>query len=325
MNGNDRKISDLTRDRVMDAIRRMDYQPSALARGLRKQRTNTIGIVTPNVWHILSLSYYATLIGAILDTARDNEQTVSVFNSKVWAPDAPDRLIFADGRCDGLIVVGVWDDRLIPSLQKSRIPFVLLNGGVAPDGGFSIDIDNFAIANEITRYLIARGHSRIAYVDCGEIRDFAQQRFAGYRHALAEADLTFDSALVFDGPTLYESGYSRGRLIGSKPELGITALFCASDLLALAAIRGMQDVGVRVPRDVSVVGINGIVDGERSMPPLTTVSQSLEDLGAAAVSLLLEIIDGRGCAPRHTVWPTTLIERASVASLGDRIVEPCRL
>ncbi|MDR3710752.1 MAG: LacI family DNA-binding transcriptional regulator [Capsulimonadaceae bacterium] len=321
MNGNDLKISAGTRKRVMEAVRRLDYQPSAMARGLSMKRANTIGIVTPNVWHILSLTYYATLIGAILDEARNNEQTVSVFNSKVWAKDAPDHLVFADGRCDGLVLVGVWDERLMPALQKARIPFVLLNGGAGPEGAYSIDIDNFDTAAEITRYLIAQGHKRIAYFDCGEARDFAHRRFAGYRSALAEAGIRYEPMLVFDGPPLYESAYDRGRQVASRTGLGITALFCASDLIALAAMRGLQDSGLRVPDDVSVVGINGIIDGDRSSPRLTTVTQSLDTLGAEAVRLLLDVIEGRDAAPRHVVWPTMLIERDSVAAPAGASIE----
>ncbi|MDR3710357.1 MAG: LacI family DNA-binding transcriptional regulator [Capsulimonadaceae bacterium] len=320
MNGNDRKISREMRERVLETVKRMDYQPSALARGLSMQRAGAIGIWTPEVPHILGLQYYASIIAGIVDEAAQFGLTVTLFSATVWKRNDSSRLIFSDGRCDGLIMVGIPDFDVLDAVAKSKLPCVVLHGGRALNNVHTIDIDNIKAGYDATRYLVERGHRRIGFLHADETRAFSIDRFEGYRNALSDCGIDFDPAWSFVGNNASEMGYEHATNIVSDPSLALTALFCATDLLALGAIQGLRDAGVRVPADMSVIGIDGMLDGARSFPKLTTLDQSLEMLGVEAARTLMGAIENPDSEAGHTVWQVHLVERESVCVRTNELV-----
>jgi LacI family transcriptional regulator len=315
INNSPNKVSKKTRARVLQVVREMNFHPSAHARSLSNQRARMIGIVTKRVPHLLTDVYYSAVIDAILESATDFDQTVAVYNGRIWRDKEQTQLVFADARCDGLLLLMAGNDQhLIEALQQRRIPFVTVNSGVRQEGVNSIDIDNVEAGYRMTRYLIDQGHRRIACLHTG-VDIYSQDRLQGYRLALEKTGLPYDEALAFAGhPELGASGYDCGRWIAERLP-GVTAVFAATDRLASDAVAGLKDSGRRVPADVSVVGINDTVDARRCNPPLTTLSQSVGTLGNEALGLLLKLIEEPKSPAQHVVWPTEIVVRESVTAL----------
>ncbi|MDR3710505.1 MAG: LacI family DNA-binding transcriptional regulator [Capsulimonadaceae bacterium] len=306
------KVSARTREQVLLAIREMGYQPSVFGRALSMKRSNTIGVVTWLHNHLLAMPYFAAIVSAVLDEATQAGMTMALFNGNVFAPQYPGRLIFSDGRCDGLIIIGSWKfEGLVDALLEAGLPFVAVNSGELPDGCDSLDIDNVDAGRIATQHLIDLGHKRIAFCDDSAYSPFSRQRYDGYAAAMSAAGLAVDERLLLNGDST-ESSYQRGlRAAGMVPDL--TAIFCTGDQIALSLIQGLRDADVRVPAQVSVLGINGETCGEVSAPKLTTVSQRLEDLGTEAARMLLARIEDRSLPPRNIVWPIELVVRESTA------------
>ncbi|HEY3332095.1 MAG TPA: LacI family DNA-binding transcriptional regulator [Capsulimonadaceae bacterium] len=310
MNGNDRKISHLTRERVNEAVRRMGYKPNAAARGLRKQRASCIGIYMQP--HAISTRYHGSLVDAILLEAEARGQGVMLFTSIAKAQGDPRRLMFADGRCDGILVLSTPEADLLPIVEQASIPCLCIHNGVLPGGQSSIDIDNRQAGYLLAKHLIEAGHRRIAFFHDGVNKPFSVLRFEGYRDALQSAGIPLDPRLVLDGVSNLMDGYQQALRVAADTDLGVTALLCATDVLALRAIQALRDTGKSVPSDLSVAGIDGIFDGQTSSPPLTTISQRSDKLGIEAVRLLMERIEHPDRAAAHTVWPVELVVRESV-------------
>lgn len=313
MNGNDSRISAAKREEILAAVKQLQYRPAAHARSLARRRASMIGVVTVYVPHMLSFQYNTVLVGAILDEATNHQQTLALFNGRIWANEEQDQLIFADGRCDGFVVLDAGNiPGLIPALQRAGIPFVAVNSDPVPETVTSLDVDDVHVGYIATRHLIEHGHQRIAYLEQNPHALFSLKRFQGYEKALEEAGIGFDPALLVPGDSVANHAYQRVRnLVTSQPS--VTALFCAHDAIALAAIQALKDMQLRVPEDFSVVGVNDIPGAACSVPALTTVSQNLEGLGVRATQILLELIEDPAQTARQIRWPVQLVERQSVA------------
>ena len=299
----------------MRVVQEMQYRPSVHARRLSMQRADTIGVVTQRREHLLADFYYGMLIDSIVESAADLDQTIAIYNGRIWRNEDKTQIVFADGRCDGvLLLLAEEDPELTRGLQLAGVPFVTVNSGIRVDGVSSVDIDNVEAGYRMTNYLLAQGHRRIACLRTVDY--FSSERLSGYRAALEEAGEPFDPRLIFTGNYRPEtSGFIAGRQIARDASLGVTAIFAATDALACDAIQGIKDVGLRVPGDISVVGINDTLDAARCNPPLTTLRQSVEEIGSTALRLLLEVVNSPETDARHLVLPTTLVVRESAAPL----------
>ncbi len=313
MNGNDSKISAAKREEIKLAVKRLQYRPAANARGLALRRTSMIGVVTTRLPGMLSFQYNMMLINAILDESTARKQTLALFNGQIWADEEEEQLIFGDGRCDGLIILNAASlPGLVPALLRTSLPFVVVNSGPMPENVNSIDIDDVRAGYEATNHLVERGHRRIAYFHHDQQSAFSLARLEGYKQALAAGGISFDERLVVEGNGVARFAYERAASLMAK-DPRITAIFCAHDAIALAAMQGLKDMGLQIPRDCSIVGVNDIPDAALSVPTLTTVSQDLEVLGTQATRLLLEVIDNPARTASQVTWPTRLIIRQSVA------------
>jgi DNA-binding LacI/PurR family transcriptional regulator len=270
--------------------------------------------LTPYVANVLNLQYYATLIGAIVEEATNFGLTVTLFNPRAVRKELPEQMVFTDRRCDGLIVVGAPNVDFVPALSKAVLPRVAVNAGEMPLGMASMDIDNRRAGYTAAEFLIRQGHRRIGFVHAGTDEAFSDHRCDGYRAAMRDAGIPVDESLIWRVYNNVAAAHEVAGHILADRESGMTAIFCATDLLALGVIQRLRDAGVRIPAELSVIGIDGLLDGTVSFPKLTTIDQQLANLGEAAVRKLVEMIDQPDLPPTHTVWPTELIIRDSVAA-----------
>jgi LacI family transcriptional regulator len=176
-----------------------------------------------------------------------------------------------------------------------------------------VDSDNFAGAVLATNYLLALGHRRIGFLGGRQDLESARLREAGFRRAMADAGTTVDEALVRVGGYRTESAEGPARELlmhRNRP----TAVFAANDLSAIATMDVARGLGLAVPDDLSVIGFDNVPESVVAFPPLTTISQPLQQMGAEALRLLVDLIEGVE-RDIHIRLPTELVERASCRAL----------
>lgn len=300
-----------TSQRVLDVVERLGYESSLVASSLRRRRTNVIGILVAefesfSVELLKGISAAATGTGyellAYSGLAADGERAG-------WERRSLSRL--AGTLIDGAIVV-------TPSvvMGTSSIPVVAIDPHSGPDGPTTIDSDNIGGARVATEHLIGLGHRRIAHIRGRAGLASAELRELGYRESLAAAGIPFDDDLIRDGGYQATLAEEAARELLTGPDRP-TAVFAANDVSALRVLGVAEELGLRVPEDLSVIGFDDIAESARSRPPLTTMAQPLHDLGARALRMLIELLDGRD-VPGHVQLPAELVVRGSTGPAKER-------
>ena len=312
-----RSVSPKTRQKVMDAVKALNYHPNAVARGLLKKQMNTIGVIFPYApVSLISHHHLGPLMDGILAVSHQFHQSAMLFTADTF-PENPERLsLYCDGRSDGLLVVGQPSDSpFVQSLRASRTPFVCINECWEDADIPFVDVDQAGSAERLVSYLIERGHLRIGVLTGDDDAIAVAQRLRGYRNALAAHGIASDETLILHGHYTEESGYEAAhRLVSNRAAVPLpTALFCHNDLIALGALRAFAELNVRVPEDISVAGFDDIPGAAASNPPLTTMHLPMRALGEQATRLLMDQIETPGTTATRELLPTELIERQSVA------------
>lgn len=299
-----------TRRRVVAAARRLEYRPSALARGLRLQRTKTLGMLVPDITN----PFFPPIIRGAEEAARERGYELVVVNTD----DAPERetaslRLMRERQADGLLIAtSRMADATVASVRRDRFPFVLVNRGSRVGADLSVEVDNERAAADVVAHLVSLGHRRIAHIAGPLGTTTGAERAEGYRDALRAQGIAPDAALVAEASAYSEAaGHAAAeRLLDLAP----TAIFAANDLLVLGALRAAREAGLVVPRDLSLVGVNdiplvGLID-----PPLTTVRVRQREMGQLAARMLIAVLEREPITRRHVLLETELIVRGSTAA-----------
>jgi LacI family transcriptional regulator len=314
-------VSLRARKQVLKVIHRTDYQPHQAVRTLVARRTNTIGLIIPQpVPRLFTDPFFPQLAQGISEVCHRRGYYLMLTLMATHADrDSLYRRMLHSGQLDGILVASaVLDDPIIPCLQASHHPCVLVGRNPTyPDIPW-VDVDNVTGARRMTEYLISLGHRRIATITGSLNTVPGQDRLEGYRQALAQAEIAIDDTLITEGDFTEESGfYTMKRLMRLEP----TAVFAASDLMAIGAIKALKQAGRSVPDDVSVAGYDDIPAAVRMEPQLTTVQQVVFDLGRMAAEKLIMLLDDPD-ASAYPLLPTThLVVRGSTRT-ADRWPKP---
>lgn len=310
LNGHPR-ISAETVRRVAEAAQTLGYVASSSAYTLATGRNRNIGVVLPYVerW------YFGTVLAGIDSRLMQAGYDLSLYNFNGSSEQRAS--VFTDfllrRRVDALITVAVkLEAGELDVLHRLGKP-VLAVGGPVP-GASTLRIDDFGAAKLATLHLLSLGHSRIALIggDAASEMDFRQPetRHGGYLEAMADHGIDVPDSWFFPADFTVGGGYAAAKTALSDPRLSFTALFAASDEMAIGAVLAARDLGMRVPEDVSIVGIDGHDLSE--FFGLTTVAQAPRDQGARAADLILEALSGGEAAEAtDTVWPIELVVRST--------------
>ena len=287
---NNQYVRPEARLKVEEAMQELDYTPNAIARSLKANSTKTIGIMIPDI----SSPVVGKVLRGIEKISRDSGYSILLYNTTRNTRLEEDAIqAFMRSQVDGIIYLGnTVGDEIAEGLKRTHVPVVFAMTQY-PDKYFSsVTIDNEAAAYHAVTYLCGRGHRRICLL-------------AG------EAD---DPTLIVCGGYRLERGYEdMKRLLGERRDF--TAVFAVSDDVAIGAMRAVQEAGLRVPEDLSIVGFDGIEMAEYTFPGLTTVSQPFEKIGEEASRLLVSRMkDGKRGG--NLVLPFALQERESVLGLA---------
>jgi DNA-binding LacI/PurR family transcriptional regulator len=313
VNGSPKVSADVRRS-VEKAIDRLGYVPNRAARSLVTRKSDSIAVViTEPASRLFNDPFFPRLVRGISAALSVRDlQLVLLMPSDADDEQRTVRYLTA-GHVDGVILVSLHgNDPLPDQLATRRIPSVVLG---RPPRGVDIDYvdaDNRDGGRRATAHLVERGRRRIATITGPRDMVAGIDRLAGYRDALADAAITVDDGLIATGDFTQAGGEAAmEHLLRERPD--IDAVFCASDLMAVAALSVLQGAGRRVPEDVAVVGYDDSPIATTTRPALTSVRQPIEEMGREMVHLLAGGIEQNGRVPRHIVLATELIARASSA------------
>lgn len=310
------RISPETRRRVLEAARQLGYRPNAAARSLASQRAMTVGLVLCHPEeHVYTDPYLPQVLLGITSALRNTDYRLLI--EAAPDPQAADYAALAvEKRIDGFIISGPrMDDTALLRLHQDGFPLVLL--GTLPGVDIpSVDVDNARAAYTAVHHLVRLGHRRIGMITNGPLRYTAsQERLAGYRQALERHGIPFNPDLVVEGNFTAASGeIAMQRLLEVRPLP--TAVFVASDTVALGALRLLRERGLRVPEDIALVGFDDIPLAAYVDPPLTTVRLPAYELGREAAQMLLTLVEKRPLPRTRVLLDTSLVVRASCGALS---------
>ena len=318
----DSKISEKTKARVRKAARELAYVPNAAAKALVRRRTENIGLVyTRSYHHMATNAFFLRLMDGLMQFVHERGLRL-VIDSIDGRPADTNPLHLARAKhIDGLILLEPKkDDPQLAALARERFPVVLI--GTAPGVGVcSIDIDNTDAARQAVAYLVAQGHRRIACITNAPLSfTAASARLAGYRQALRDAGIRYDPSLVGIGRFHPESGYQAMKTL-LRARTPPTAVFVASDTVALGSVRAIHERRLRIPEDIAVFGFDNIVESRYTSPPLSTVSFPVEEHGKRSGELLLEVMATGVTAARHMTTPVELVIRESTTNRAGKAAD----
>lgn len=306
------RVSDETRRRVSEAAKRLDYWPNGSARSLIHSRTQTLGVLLPDIFG----EFFSEVIRGIDKAVRDAGLQVLLSSSHSSAEGLLSAAKAMAGRVDGFILMApdLEAESAVDRIRK-RFPLVLLNPRTQTPGTVSVSIANYEGAFAAVSHLIRLGHKRIAIVAGPMGNADSDERLRGYRAALVAHDIEPDERLVLTGAFTEVSGYEAGsRILRLRP--APTAVFAANDGMAIGLISRLSEGGVRVPDDVGVMGFDDIPTARYLAPPLSTVRTDAYELGACAVSGLLDVLGAEGeVLDLRWVMPWDLVIRRSCGAL----------
>lgn len=311
----DPRISEATKNRVLAAVKKLNYQPNQLARTLATGKSNLVGVVVPNT----SDHVYAKIFRGIEDAAQADSYHILLSNASYDLQQEAMRIRDMMAlRIAGIIAAPVFTlerqpPRIWQELRRFGFPIVLLNRELNPPIFHQVSVDNAAGIRMACESLASLNHRRVAYIT-GTLKVIPiEQRLAAFRYYAAQNGLDLDPALVEASELSLQGGYqSCGRLwhrLRKKP----TAILVFSDTPAVGVMRYLHEHRVKVPNQVSVVGFDGTETSEFLPISLTTVGTPMYEMGRQAFTLLKEVMAYPRKAPRSILLSVQLIRRESLA------------
>lgn len=274
-----------------------------------------------------SYGYFEEVLQGVLAGAGNYDADIHIYRDNSWlwsSQNAP----YQDGICQGLILLSTaCRPEVFGMVASSGLPVVSVGENVVGSTMSSVDVDNHGASKAATEHLIKLGHTRIGTLTGRLLGDgWARLRFAGYIDALEDAGIEFDESIVEDvAAPGFDSGYEATCALLMRPRHELpTAIVALNDDIALAAMTRIQEVGLRVPDDISIIGFDDVLRAERSTPPLTTLRQPTQLIGVKAVDIMMKHIANRHLDPLHLTVPAELILRASTAAPAISQIRPAK-
>ncbi|MFB9757500.1 LacI family DNA-binding transcriptional regulator [Ectobacillus funiculus] len=301
------KVSKDTREKVLEAIKELNYQPNMVARQFRTKETKTVLVVIPDVTspffsevlrgieHIALESGYRVILG-------DTENNINREHEYIE--------LLLQQQADGMILLTARMDRARLEEIANQFPVVLACEYIDELDVPTVSIDNISAARKATEHFIELGHTRIAHIAGPMNVILSRDRLKGYEQAMISHQLHIEPLYIKEGDFSLESGYNQ-MLHLLELEVPPTAVFVFNDLMAIGAIKAIKDKGLRVPEDIAVVGFDNIKMTSVFEPNITTIDQPKYEIGKKAMDLLLNLMNGETLQKKKFVLKDELIIRES--------------
>ena len=325
---NPEKVTENTRLKVHEAIAETGYSPNTLAQSFRRGRTNLVTVVVPSVGD----PFLAEVMNGLRSTAKANGYSVVIEDTRHNTMTAGEiRAMLMSRQTDGIILLATMSPfgaEIISANSRRRVPIVVGCEKASSEHADlpGVHVDNVAAARDATTYLISQGHERIGMIYAQDSSQMRRDRQLGYRAAMKSAKLPVRDGWVADGMLSIAGARQATRELLDVPQPP-TAIFCATDEMAMGCLHEVKAAGLAVPGDISVMGFDDIPYAAVTDPPLTTIRQPAKEIGERVMSRLCRRIEeGRGDGNSDSqVLPHKLILRQSVGrppELGKALSRP---
>ena len=307
-------ISAETKDRIWEAVKKLNYVPNLNARSLISRRSNLLGVLIPQTEpgkeFMFSNPFYGEFLSSVEFTARQRGYHLLISGMNA---DQGYVSIARNRGLDGIIILGTFPSQHINELKDLEIPVVLVDSYIKDYAFHDIGINDRYGGYIATKHLIEKGHREIALVSGTIQKDgVSEKRFLGYRDALDEADIAYDKKMLYEGNVGYQYGLEAAALLVKRGNLQ-TAAFVTADIMALGFIKGLKINKLSVPGDISVIGFDDIYLAQLCDPALTTVKQDIHEKGRAAVQIIIDDAESSKHSKRDIIIPIEICERDSVS------------
>lgn len=310
-------VREETRRRVLDAVQKLNYRPNRIAQGLVKNKTNNIDVIVSGPkYGFFSSPILFEVIKGLAEVIK-----TSGYHLVLKVTTAEEEVGFIEEQvnghgCDGMIVWGTrMSEENFAALSQAPIPVVAVARYLKNIPIASVTVDDYKGGYLGTKHLLELGHRRIGFIGHLQGISSAEDRFRGYKQALREFGVDIDRNLVISADFYQESGHQAMQELLPQRARGLSAVFAASDLMALGAIKAAIESGLRVPEDLSVVGFDNMPNADLLLVPLTTIATPLHKLGEAAAVKLLKLLRHEE-VESHTTLDVELIVRGSTRRLS---------
>ncbi|GAA1085723.1 LacI family DNA-binding transcriptional regulator [Nocardiopsis metallicus] len=306
------QVSPRTREAVHTAIAELGYSPNQAARTLVTRRTDTIAlVVSESRDRLLADPFFADIIRGASSVLHERDLQLMLTTARGETEHKRVGEYLSGSHVDGVLLVSLHrDDPLTVLLAESGVPVVHGGRPYSPSqpAPFCVDIDNFNGARTATGHLLESGHQRVATITGPQDMNAGVERLRGYRDSMAEAGRGVDERLIVQGDFSVEGGAeAMVRLLdqGGDPD----AVFVASDMMAVGAIRVLRERGLAIPGDIALVGFDDTLMAQHSDPPLTTVHQPTVKMGQEMARLLVDVAIPRTAESETVLLETHLVVR----------------
>lgn len=316
INGRHHKVSQETILKIQKIIEENEYTPNAVARSLASKESKIIGVVIPNLGpdEKFSVSPYNTQILALLENYVRNQgyylMIRCVGKCKEIVP------LFSSWNVDGMILFGAYKDEVEDVRKHLNVPTVYIDTYAEDQGIANVGIDDYKGGYLAAKYLLRKGHRKIAFVGPDEISEgVIQQRYQGFCDACAQEGVEMTPDCIFRSCTIYRNGIVAGQQIAIS-DRDFTAVATTSDVVALGVMEGLKMCGKSVPNDISVIGFDNLPECDYSTPKLTTISQKAEVKAQLVGEYLFRMIRDKEAIIVDRKIDVEIIERQSVKDLN---------
>lgn len=308
INKKDSDISDKTRDKVLKIIDEYNFTPNALATGLVTKKTNTIGLLVPDI----SNAFFAELARGVEDGANCEGYNVILCNTDENPEKEVEYLdVLRAKNVDGIIFLSaaLSNHDAVADLNQKGVPLVVLDRTIEEENVMMVCLDNVNGGYIATKHLLEYGHEKIGCITGPLKNDIAKHRFRGYVKALKEMNMGFLANFIYEGDFKTKSGEKGAEAL---IKAGVTAIFACNDMMAYGAYKKIQEQGIKIPDEISVVGFDDIYMSEILTPPLTSVKQPAHEMGLMSAAMLIKGIKGKALEKTQMEFRPTLSMRKSV-------------
>ena len=307
LSGNAKKyrISDATEKIVKETAKKLQYEPNQIARNLRLQQTNTIGLVIPDI----SNPFFANLARMIEIELRKRGKLIILSDTHDSSDLESETLKFLFGRkVDGILVapVGLRSEHF---QRFTQVPVVMIDRYFSELSVPYVSTDNYGSAYAATQYLINKNHRKIACIQ-GLVNTIPnKERIRGFQKAIEDYGISPEDIEICGTDFSIENGYNTANKL-LKQVNSLTAIFTLGNQIAIGAMQAIKENGLKIPEDISIISFDDQAYFELTSPPLTTIRQPINLIGQEAVRILFDLLDGK--QPESKLLPAKLIERSSV-------------